>query len=55
MGWWEGGQASLLAFNKNDTYTSECQPGGCLTLCNSKARRRVIERGCNEKLLGRWA
>ena len=54
-GWWEGGQCSSIAFNVNDPLASATQPRGCMAISSGLTKRRIIQKGIDERNLGRWA
>ena len=54
-GWWEGGQCASISYNATDTISSATQPGGCIATCSGQAKRRMVQRGIDEKKLGRLA
>ena len=50
----KGGWYSSIIYNKIDTISATTQLGGCIAICSGQAKRRMIERGVDEKQLGRW-
>ena len=55
MGWWEQGQTTIKAHNKQDIISSASQPGGCMITSTNSARRKIVECGVDFRNLGRWA